>query len=48
MKPASRLIFADTSTSPTAIPLQTLWLLSVLVFLINYTFEVLDFNHLYD
>lgn len=47
MKLASRLIFGDTSPSPTAIPLQTMWLLSVLVFLINYTFEVLDFNDLY-
>ena len=48
MKLTSRLRVGDTSTSPTAIPLQTLWLLSVLVFLINYTFEVLDFNHLYE
>lgn len=48
MKPASRLFFGDTSPSPTAIPLRTLWLLSVLIFLINYTFEVLDFNHLYE
>jgi diguanylate cyclase (GGDEF)-like protein len=48
MKLASRLICGDTSPSPTAIPLQTLWLLAVLIFLINYTFEVLDFNHLYE
>ncbi len=38
----------DTSPSPTATPLRTVWLLSVLVFLINYTFEVLDFNDLYE
>ena len=48
MKHTSRSLFGDTHASPTAIPLQTLWLLSVLVFLINYTFEVLDFNHLYE
>ena len=48
MKLTSRLRFGDTPSSPTALPLQTLWLLSVLVFLINYTFEVLDFNHLYE
>ena len=48
MKLTSRLRFGDTHASPTALPLQTLWLLSVLVFLINYTFEVLDFNHLYE
>ena len=48
MKLTSRSLFSDTPSSPTAMPLQTLWLLSVLVFLINYTFEVLDFNHLYE
>lgn len=48
MKLASPLICGDTSPSPTAIPLQTLWLLAVLIFLINYTFEVLAFNHLYE
>lgn len=38
----------DTSASPTVVPLQAIWLLCVLVFLINYTFEVLVFNHLYE
>lgn len=33
--------------SPTSAPLRVVWLLSVLVFLINYTYEVLAFNHLY-
>ncbi len=37
----------ETSTSPIALSLQTIWLLCVLVFLINYTFEVFTFNHLY-
>ena len=34
--------------SPTSTPLQTVWILSVLVFLIDYTFEVLAFNRLYE
>ncbi len=29
-------------------PLEVVWFLSVLVFLINYTFEFLAFNHLYE
>lgn len=40
-KPGSKL------ESPIAVPLQMVWFLSVLVFLINYTFEVLAFNHLF-
>jgi len=42
------LTSGDTSPSPLATPLRTVWLLSVLVFLINYTYEVLYFNHLYE
>lgn len=34
--------------SPISTPLQTVWILSVLVFLIDYTFEVLAFNRLYE
>lgn len=37
-----------TNASPTATPLQTLWLLSVLIFLTGYTLEVLDYNDLYE
>lgn len=47
MKPMRPAVADDLVASPTA-ALQTLWLLSVLVFLVNYTFEFLDFNHLYE
>lgn len=33
--------------SPIATPIQVVWFLAVLIFLVNYTFEVLAFNHLY-
>ncbi|HPB76646.1 MAG TPA: PAS domain-containing protein, partial [Chromatiaceae bacterium] len=48
MKSAPSLTASDvTNASPIARSLQTIWLLCVLVFLVNYTFEILDLNHLY-
>ncbi len=47
MKQVVPLISSVTQSSSVATPLITVWLLSVLVFLVGYTFEVLDYNHLY-
>ena len=47
MKPVRSAIECNLVASPTS-ALRTLWLLSVLVFLVNYTFEFLEFNQLYE
>ena len=38
----------STPSARISASLQTVWLLSVLIFLVNHTFEVLAFNHLYE
>ena len=39
---------ASSPSARISATLQTVWLLAVLIFLVNYTFEVLAFNHLYE